>query len=271
MLQNDSKNSCIELSHLGLLQIKGPDAEKFLQGQLTCNLAEISATTSRLGAHCNPQGRMISLFRLFYFAEAYYLSMPRTLIALALKALQKYAVFFKLTLADVSDQFSQWGYAGASLASLPTAVDMQLTTAEHVIICLACDPYRYQFIGPLKSTPPWAMTTLDLPNAWKVLDINQGLAAIYPETSEKFLPQEINLPALNGVSFQKGCYTGQEIIARLHYRGKLKTQLLQTSLVTSAEIDYGTDIILADNRQATVVDYAQIGYDTYNLLVITSL
>jgi folate-binding Fe-S cluster repair protein YgfZ len=97
-------NTIINLRHLGHLCISGPDAKKFLQGQLTCNLDEITPTNSTLGAHCNPQGRVISLFRLFIFLDNYYLQMPREMIPIAQKALQKYAVFFKVKLSDASDE-----------------------------------------------------------------------------------------------------------------------------------------------------------------------
>src|SRR5579863_4135955 len=86
----------------GLLKVSGPDAKKFLQGQLTCNLEEVSDSQSRLGAHCNPQGRVLFLFRLFCFQNAYYLVMPREMPAIALRCLKKYAPFFKLELSEAT-------------------------------------------------------------------------------------------------------------------------------------------------------------------------
>lgn len=200
-------------TQMGLLQISGKDAKKFLQGQLTCNLDEITSTRSLRGAHCNPQGRIISLFTISLSGEDYDLQMPRELVPIALKALQKYAVFFKVSLTDVSETLQ------------PSYLDKEQA-------------------------------------------IRQGIAEIYPETSGKFLPHELNLPELGAVSFNKGCYTGQEIIARMHYRGKLKNHLYYAKIQTSLPILRGNDIYLQGKSKGSIVDYCQIAYNTYELLVI---
>ncbi|MEO8402041.1 MAG: hypothetical protein ABI597_09655 [Gammaproteobacteria bacterium] len=258
-----------DLTHLGLIQISGAAAKTFLQGQLTCNLDEISSAQSRLGAHCNPQGRVISLFHLFFWQQNYYLQLPRELIPIAIKALQKYAVFFKVSLSDVSDELQQVGYQGTELTSSPKETDEQITTPEFVIIKPLGEPTRYQIIGHKT-----AIASLNLSaepgtiQQWKRLDIKNKLPAIYPETTEKFLPHEINLPELNAVSFQKGCYTGQEIIARMQYRGKLKSRLYQAHVKTPMAIIRGNDIYFEGERSGSIVDYAQIDYNVYELLII---
>lgn len=207
----------IDLSYLGLLNITGPDAKRFLQGQLTCHLEEISLAHSQLGAHCNPAGRVISLFRLFLYQNSYYLQMPIPTVPLALAALQKYAIFFKVHLAD----------------------------ASHYLKEIACH---------LRPDPP---------EQWHYLDLMANIPAIYPETSEKFLPHDINLPLLNAVSFNKGCFTGQEIIARMHYRGKLKKHLERQTIMTDQALQRGQLL-----EQGTLVDYCQIGYNQYEILII---
>ena len=257
-----------ELSHLGLIHISGSGAKQFLQGQLTCNLEEVTSTQSRMGAHCNPQGRIISLFRLFFYHNSYYMQMPCKLVPLAIKALQKYAVFFKVTLTDASDELKQLGYRGNTLIQLPHIVDEQLTTDKCIIIKLPGTTPRYQLIGnPVIPHPmkPGAV------NDWKAIDIATKISAIYPETSEKFLPHEIDLPTLNAVSFNKGCYTGQEIIARMQYRGKQKSRLYRARVVTEAPLLRGNDIYITDQCCGSIVDYAQIDYNRYELLVIAQL
>ena len=206
-------------SYFGLLSVSGVDAKRFLQGQLTCNLDDLSTSQSQLGAHCNPAGRVISLFRLFLYQDAYYLQMPKLMVPIAITALKKYVVFFKASLADASERIND--------------------LAEY------CRP------EPMET--------------WHYLDVMAGIPAIYPETSEKFLPHDLNLPQLNAVSFNKGCYTGQEIIARMHYRGKLKKQLCRLSLSTDLPLQRGQSI-----EQGTLVDYCQTGYNTYEILVITN-
>jgi folate-binding protein YgfZ len=205
------------LSHRGLLQVSGEGAKKFLQGQLTCNLDELNPGQSMLGAHCNPQGRIISFFRLF-LTNDYFLSMPKELIPIAQQALQKYAVFFKVKLEEVS-------------STIPK--DIEESTKLH-----------------------------------KTLDITRGIPAIYPETSEKFLPHELNLPQINAVSFNKGCYTGQEIIARMHYRGKSKTRLYRARVSTELTLQRGNDIYVDSDSIGTLVDYCELEKNSYDLLFI---
>ena len=202
---------------LAILCVSGIDAKKFLQGQLTCNLDEITQTHSSLGAHCNPQGRVISLFNISLSESSYHLQMPLSMIPIAAKNLQKYAVFFKVNLSTLEDDFLK-----------------TLTTAE------------------------------------KALEIEQGIPTIYPETSEKFLPHDLNLPALNAVSFTKGCYTGQEIIARMQYRGKIKNHLYRARLTTVVALKPGDDVFCNNQISGTIVDFCKVGYNSYDVLVLTS-
>lgn len=206
-----------DFSTLGLIAIRGNDAKKFLQGQLTCHMDEISNEFS-LAAHCNPQGRVISLFQIMLIAETYYLQMPRTLIPIAIQALKKYAVFYKVTISDESEQAKSIG--------------------------------------------------IIIPIDWKKRNIQAGIPAIYAATSEKFLPHEINLHQLNAISFNKGCYTGQEIIARMHYRGKLKKHMYHAHAVTALQLQPGADIFVEKKPAGTIVDCVEVSYNHYEMLVI---
>ncbi len=219
--------SAAELPHaggFGLVKISGPEAKKFLQGQLTCNLEEVSETQSRLGAHCNPQGRVLFLFRIFLFQSAYYLVLPREIVSSALLSLKKYAPFFKLELSNASE-------------NSPTAL-MEQAAAE-----------------------------------WRYFDLSQGIPQVYPETSALFLPHELKLHELQGLSWDKGCYTGQEIIARMHYKGKLKNHLYRATLQTPALPRPGAELLLVSpagrSPAGFIVDYRQVGYNLYQLLVLT--
>ncbi|MDR3492817.1 MAG: folate-binding protein [Gammaproteobacteria bacterium] len=202
-------------NQFGLLCIEGADAAKFLQGQLTCNMDEVTLTQSCLGAHCNPQGRIISLFDIFFHDNKYYLLIPFSMIPIAMKGLKKYAVFFKTTLTDASD-----------------------------------DNYLNEIIIPHKNK------------------IEAGIPTIYPETSEKFLPHEINLQYLNGISFNKGCYTGQEIIARMHYRGHLKKHMYQFHVNTLTTPIPGSDIYNSNEACGIIVDSYQENENDFQLLII---
>jgi folate-binding protein YgfZ len=271
-----SKNSdgIMDLSHLGLLKITGEDAKKFLQGQLTCNIEEISSTQSRLGAHCNPKGRIIFLFLLFYFQNNYYLQMPHEMIPIAIQSLKKYAVFFKVQLHDASGELISIGYSAENLNQfthpLPENQDETIQTNDLLIIKILGKKTRYMLCGKIETLSPlWKKMISETPyissDHWKCLDIEAGLANIYPETSENFLPHELNLHIFNAISFDKGCYTGQEIIARMHYRGKLKNQL-QHIMIESATLPLrGSDL---ENTHNPIVDFCKKGKSHYELLII---
>lgn len=241
-------NDIFDLADLGLLSIAGSQSQKFLQGQLTCHLDEVTPSQARLGAHCNPQGRIISLFRIFMYHDDYFLQMPRTLIPIAMQALQKYAVFFKVTLTDVSDQYKQFG----CIEYIPQAIE------------LPGSPARYLLIDQ-KNTMTAARTDY---NRWKSIDMAQHIPAIYPDTCEKFLPHDLDLLKHDAVSFNKGCYTGQEIIARMQYRGKIKNHLYRATVKTSLPLMRGADIYCEGKSCGQLVDFCQIDCNSVELLVI---
>ncbi len=256
-----------DLSSYGLLCVNGADAKKLLQGQLTCDVENIK--NGKLCAHCNPQGRIISLFYLFQHHETYYLLLPRNMIAMTASALKKYAIFYKVSIEDVSDNFQIIG------ASEKTA--MQL--AQHdALINIAIFNGRAIFIGTtaalqsaitnLSPTPFFADKDL-----WKLANIQAKIPHIYPETSAVFLPHELNLDKLNAIDFEKGCYTGQEIIARMHYRGKLKNHLYQVELKDGNTPIPGSPVYSEVNEGlkavGNIVDVCKENDDHYFLLIVT--
>ncbi len=244
-------NTWYPLTHLGLLRISGNDAKKLLQGQLTCHLEELKPLQLQLAAHCNPQGRIISLFYLFMLNNSYYLQLPRETLPLAATALKKYAVFFKTAIEDASDQFLQFGFSGTPLSD-----------NNNVLFAYPGENPRF-----LSLTEP-KHANLSTAQKWRELEMSLQIPAIYPETSEHFLPHELNLPALNAVSFSKGCYTGQEIIARMHYRGKLKKHLHLATNSSPSPITRCQPIYLDDQVVGEIVDYCDLGYNHYLILML---
>ena len=226
-------NTLFDLSTSGLLKISGPDAKQLLQGQFTCDVESVTPTRSCMGAHCNPQGRIISLFYLFQFQDAYYLFLPRNMLPLTMATLKKYALFYQVQLVDASDQLMAMG------TSSPPARENGLA-----VIRL---PSRAILIGEVAEVKTiWEALAqsshLAALSAWECLNITEGIPTIYPETTGKFLPHEINLHQLEGISFNKGCYTGQEIIARMHYRGKLKKHLYKARITSTTPPQPGLDL-----------------------------
>ncbi len=228
-----------DLSHRALIAVRGPDAEKFLQGQLTCDVLAVTQSHSQLGAHCSSKGRTLALFRLFRRDETLYLALPETLLESALERLRKYMLMSKLTL-EVETGLAQIGYAsvkgvhhlGDLITPLPEAVDAADRSGDITVIRIPGSHPRFELIGPEASLKTlW--TQLDVHAApvgagpWELLDILAGVPVLSPETVDAFVPQMINLDALRGISFKKGCYTGQEIVARSHYLGKLKRRMFR--------------------------------------------
>jgi folate-binding protein YgfZ len=209
-----------KLNDHSLIKISGPDASKFLQGQLTCDVSKITPEQSSLGAHCNVKGRVMSLFRLFLFQADYYLLMPSAVTEAALASLKKYAMFSKVKLtlptADI------YGLQQASLA-LTYPAQHEAVSATDASCCIRIAGEQRFLLIDFADT--LALEHNDDINAWHTADISNGLPRLYPETIGEFLPHYINLPQLGALSFTKGCYTGQEIIARMEHRGKIKQKM----------------------------------------------
>lgn len=231
------KNNSIDLVDLGIIRISGKDAKTFLQGQLTCDLEEINTEQSRLGAHCEVKGRVIASFRLFFYQNNYYFLLPLNTLPLLLASLQKYAVFSKVTLTDVSKDWQKIGLYGPYLKDLLN--DQKLYVAEEnevaefnnkLSLSIPGPEPRNILLAPASETIGF-IEALEQQNIdyWHLLDIMAGIPTIYPETSSQFTPHQLNFPQINGVSFNKGCYIGQEIIARTHYLGKSKSRLYRVS------------------------------------------
>ena len=253
--------SWIKLEESQLLLIKGPDAAKFLQGQVTCDIRELNNGVTRLGAQCNPKGRILLTFRAAQLhQETIALRIPVAMRDKAQQSLGKYIVFSKAKLIDGKDEFHLFGLYGAQARELAGKMFPQLPEADDGFIeaagnfLIQLDSNRYECWIAASHSDHFArqLTTLAASgsiNDWGLKDIQQGIAAIYPETYEAFTPQEINYQLINAVSFRKGCYTGQEIVARLHYRGKLKRHMYRFKSIANELPAAGTAVTNSITRQ----------------------
>lgn len=258
MLEKITRNSYIDLTDLGLIRISGEDAKSFLQGQLTCDLEEISTKQSRLGAHCDVKGRIIAIFRLFFYQNEYFFLLPCSILPLLLSSLQKYAAFSKVNLTEVSNDWQKIGLCGPTIKGflekkgLYTAkkngasefahkLNLSLPEVQPRTILLASVTDSICFIDE-----QFEQHSL---NHWHLLDIMAGIPTIYPETSGQFTPHQLNFHEIGGISFNKGCYIGQEIIARTHYLGRSKSRLYRVSFSSHNLFLPGT--VLLDTDQKT--------------------
>ena len=239
------------LSHEGVLAVRGADASKFLQGQLTCNLNYLSDTQASLGARCTQKGRMQSSFRILLEGDGVLMAMASELLEPQLADLKKYAVFSKSKLTDESAAWVRFGidHGDAALGSLglelPAETDRVVRSDG--LIAIRVSPDRAELwvsadqAGAIKGKLSALLAEGDL-NQWLLGQIRAGIGQVMPGTRELFIPQMLNLQAVGGVSFKKGCYTGQEIVARMQYLGKLKRRLYRLQLDASERPEPGTQL-----------------------------
>lgn len=237
---------CVNLSHYGLIKVSGKDAETFLQGQLSCDIREVTPTHHQLGAYCNIKGRVIALLRIFLVEDHYYLQLPKVLLEKTYSELKKYGMFSKIKLEKVENDpasknnIKKFGvYGENSPEFLSELFDKEIKYEDGkteqigsiLILCLPGLKPRFEIINfsSLTSIPSLPSLSSNIQD-WTLLDIQAGIPEIWAESSEQFLPHDLNLPELNAVSFSKGCYRGQEIIARMEYRGNLKKRMIRMQI-----------------------------------------
>jgi folate-binding protein YgfZ len=230
------------LSHEGVLAVRGADASKFLQGQLTCNLNYLSETRASLGARCTQKGRMQSSFRILLEGDGVVLAMATELLEPQLADLKKYAVFSKSKLTDESAAWVRFGVDHGDAALVSLGLDLPAETDSVVrndgLIATRVSPQRAELwvaaaqADAVKGKLAAVLSEGDL-NQWLLGQVRAGIGQVMPGTRELFIPQMLNLQAVGGVSFKKGCYTGQEIVARMQYLGKLKRRLYRLQLTAS--------------------------------------
>ena len=229
---------------LGLIAVKGADAASFLHKQLTSDVDHLAIGQARLAGYCSPKGRLQATFLLWRDAESVFLQLPRELQAALHKRLAMFVMRDKATLSDASTGLVLLGLGGAAaqaalgqhVDALPAAPYTTMTTPLGTLIRLA-DAFgapRYQWLlsaDNAAAVMPALQGALALgaDQAWELTAIHAGVPQVTLKTQDQFVPQMINFELLGGVNFKKGCYPGQEIVARSQYLGKLKRR---TALVT---------------------------------------
>lgn len=213
-----------KLDYLSVISISGVDKLTFLQGQLTADISLLTGNNSCLAAHCNLKGRMVSLGRILLHNDEYLYIVPKSIQTQALKRLQKYAMFSKVSLS-LHERYHIYGLSETekNIKSWPEKPNAVIEKNTQILIKMPGDPNRVLCLSP---------NSLELSDAepmpeewWQSLEIQNYLTFLTENTTAKFLPHEINLQKMGGVSFKKGCFVGQEIIARMEYLGKLKKSL----------------------------------------------
>ncbi len=233
-------NLICPINDLAILTVSGRDAERFLQGQTTCDTSQLGADAFGLGAICNPKGRAVATFRMFRADEDFYLLVAMELLPALQKRLQMYVLRADVRLGNETEDWCCLGVIGdqASAALAKQGIDppVQLhrlsRKGDCITVKMPASSDRYLILAGVETAKRlWTgVSALDgfaaaTQSAWDREEIAQGLPSITAATSEEFVPQMLNLDRLGGIDFEKGCYTGQEVVARMHYLGNLKRRM----------------------------------------------
>ncbi len=214
------------LSHLGVIRVTGEDAASFLQGQLTQDVAQLGPEQARLAAFCNAKGRMQASFIVFKRSPDEILMVcSRDILAATLKRLSMFVLRAKARLSDATADYALFGLAGSAMESIaggarPAWARADIDAATVVFLYPGNGQPRALWCAPA-GTPVPAGDALPLAQ-WQWLDVSSGIAMISQPIFEAFVPQMLNYESVGGVNFKKGCYPGQEIVARSQFRGTLK-------------------------------------------------
>ncbi|MDF1762387.1 MAG: hypothetical protein P1U57_03170 [Oleibacter sp.] len=232
----------IQLSDFALIHISGPDSERFLQGQITCDVAKMSEHQWQAGACCNAKGRMVANFIIVRRGEDFFIRLPSEQVDVLLQHLKKYAVFFKTTLSP-STKYQIFGLLPANAANETQNRSMSNALVPSPLLPRTCEwqqkslhlqwpDGREELWEVSKQTLADVNSHSEQMNPWRIADILAGWIWVTPVSTESWIPQHIGWQHLHGISFSKGCYTGQEVVARLQYLGKSKRNVFYTRAET---------------------------------------
>ena len=297
----DDLQQLTSLPELGILRVRGADALRFLQGQLSSDLNQLSAERSQLSAYHSPQGRVIALVRLVALSSQDVVGvMQRAMVAPVSARLGRYVLRSKV---KISDDSANWTIKGLLPAAADGAPSADSTLPEHapeewrallnagrslpdspnaqqllgtcVLVRIATHPARVLILDParIEALRP-ADANAGIPDrsaSWRALDVAAGIPQVEPATSEEFVAQMLNLDVLGAIAFDKGCYTGQEVIARAHYRGRVKRRMQRFISRGRCALSAGATGQLEDGRAFKVVTTYQLPDGRCDFLAVTTV
>jgi len=252
------------LSHQAIIKVSGKDTFDFLQGQLSNDLSEVTNHQAQLTSYCEPQGKVLAIIMIFKQADDFYLNFDVSLTETILKRLSMFKMRSNVTLENLSDEWIQIGYAGefADLdvqrllsTKIKNIYEVQPLQSEDLSDILAVKipgPYHcYQFFGTIEQSK---LLWKQLKNNgeytnnqdWKLIQIVSGQPQVNQATSNEFIAQFLNLDKLNAINFKKGCFPGQETIAKMHYRGKVTKRMLRIRFEKVVALQPGEPFKLTD-------------------------
>ncbi len=271
----------LRLSDWGVMRAQGEEAAKFLHGQLTQDTVLQTPQQGRLAGYCSAKGRLLALMLAFKRdANEMLLALPAELLPATLKRLSMFVMRAKCKLSDASADLALWGLVGESARTLLGAdAPAEIWGVTHLGNALALrlpdalvdgvTVPRYALLQPADAPPP-ALPALTA-DTWQWLEVQAGLAWVRLATVEQFVPQMINLELLGGVNFQKGCYPGQEVVARSQYRGTVKRRTLQFALDGGGAAQIGQEIFHSADPEQPAGLVAAVGHHAGQALLLAEV
>ncbi len=245
----------------GLIAVTGEDSETFLQGQLTNDVRRLADGRALYAGMCNPKGRLLASFMLWRTPDTIYLWLPAEMQAAIQKRLGMYVLRSKVRLEDARGNWRLTGVAGTAAAALLSRLQLpvpevpmaSVATDDGMVVNLGHDRFllaiglqRHDHIAQELAANAMRITA----EQWRWLEIKAGIPVILPATQEEFVPQMVNFDLTGAVDFRKGCYTGQEIVARMQYLGRLKRRMYRVH-ADAADLQPGQPVYSADMTDPT--------------------
>jgi folate-binding protein YgfZ len=277
-MSSNEENKFIVLDKTATIRVEGDDRIQFLQGQLTQDINLISQDKALYAGFCNPKGRVLAFMLCYVAHESIHIQLDNSIKESILKKLKMYVLRSKVSLNLLEETFTSIGFVGtkALVERNIQAPKNHLDIVQYqdvMIMRIGQDGERYQLMGEASKVNEFiklnfsAYSTMSLDD-WNNLNILDGIPDIYPTTQEAFIPQSLNMDLIEGINFKKGCYTGQEIVARTHYLGKVKRRMYRAFIKSHLDLNPG-DQILNKNGEETgqLVRSAKENNEKTNLLI----
>ena len=269
-------HAAAELKRLGTLSCTGDEARAFLHAQLTSDISGLEADRARYAGWCSAKGRLLATFLVVPFARGFLLQVSRDLAPAVAKRLSMFVLRAKVKVADASGEWTQFGLWGPGAADRLAALGMPVPagdlavaqTADAVVVRIAQQRFVLMATAVLRERLPGNSDD----DAWALEEIRAGRPLVVQATQDLFVPQMVNLERLGAVDFKKGCYPGQEIVARTQYRGVLKRRMVRARIAAAAAP--GNDLYAADlpgQASGTVVNAAPAPDGGTELLAVVQI
>ena len=242
-----------ELSDSALISFAGNDAAAFLHAQLTSDVLGLRAPSTQYSGYCSPKGRLLATFLVWRLEDEIVLQLPASLRETIQARLARYVLRAKVTVSDATSRYALFGVAGrgaaaatqATVGSAPAALHQ--VTGDSVVRATAIPLDRFLLLAPADHAPALrerleAVCTRGESGGWRALEVEAGIPVITEASQDEYVPQMVNLDLVGGVSFSKGCYPGQEIVARMHYLGRLKQRMYHVRVDAAGDLPTGSPL-----------------------------